>query len=277
MRGSPPPLRVATGLRGPKDPRLGVDVAGDVEAVGRKVTDLAVGDAVFGACRGAFAEYGCAKVSSLTKKPENVIYDQAACAAVAGVTALQALRDRARLRAGQTVLVNGAAGGVGTFAVQIAKVFGATVIGVCSTRNVEMVRSIGADRVIDYTKEDFTRATERYDVILDTISNHSLAACRRVLAPRGTYVAVGASSRGQWLGPLTRLLTTPLVSLFVNQRMVIAMTRSSATDLATLGDLMNTGRVTSVIDRRYELRQTADAVRYVEEGHARGKVVIHVA
>ena len=277
MRGSPPPLRVATGLRRPKDPRLGVDVAGDVEAVGRNVTDLAVGDAVFGACRGAFAEYGCAKPSSLTKKPENVTYEQAACATVAGITALQALRDRARLRAGQTVLVNGAAGGVGTFAVQIAKVFGATVIGVCSSRNVEMVRSIGADRVFDYTKEDFTQAAQRYDVILDTVSNHSLAAYRRALAPRGTYVAVGASNREQWLGPLTRLLSTPLMSLFVSQRMVIAMTRSSAADLATLGDLMNTGRVSSVIDRRYELREAADAIGYVEHGHARGKVVIRVA
>jgi len=277
MRGSPRPLRVATGLRRPKDPRLGVDVAGDVEAVGRSVTELAVGDAVFGACRGAFAEYGCAKPASLARKPENVAYEPAASATIAGITALQAVRTFARLQAGQAILVNGAAGGVGTFAVQIAKAFGATVIGVCSTHNVEMVRSIGADRVIDYTKEDFTRGTVRYDAILDTISNHSLAACRRVLSRRGTYVVVGAASHGQWLGPLARLLTTPLTSSFVSQRMVVAMARSNATDLATLGDLMESGKVTPVIDRRYELRETADAIGYVEQGHARGKVVVRVA
>jgi NADPH:quinone reductase-like Zn-dependent oxidoreductase len=277
MRGSPLPLRLATGLRRPNDPRLGVDVAGDVEAVGRNVTGLAVGDAVFGACRGAFAEYGCSKPSSLAKKPENVTYERAACATIAGITALQALREHARLRAGQTILVNGAAGGVGTFAVQIAKVFGVTVIGVCSTHNVEMVRSIGADRVIDYTKEDFTLAGRRYDVIIDNISNHSLAACRRALAPRGTYVVVGSASHGQWLGPLARLLTTPLMSPFVSQRMVVARARSRAADLATLEELIRTGKVTPVLDRTYELRDTADAIRYVERGHARGKVVVHVA
>ena len=275
MRGSPYPLRLATGLGRPKDPRLGVDVAGDVEAVGKSVTELVVGDAVFGGCRGAFAEFGCSKPSSLAKKPGNVTYERAACVTIAGLTALQAVRERARLQAGQTILVNGAAGGVGTFAVQIAKMFGATVIGVCSTRNVEMVSSIGADRVIDYTKEDFTRAAQRYDVILDNISNHSLAACRRVLAPRGTYVVVGASSLG--LGPVAHLIATPLLSLLVSQRMTIAMTRRNAADLATLGDLMKTGKVTSVIDRRYQLHETADAIRYAEEGHARGKVVVHVA
>src|SRR5262245_47244529 len=277
MRGSPYPLRVATGLRRPKDPRLGVDVAGDVDAVGRNVTDLAVGDAVFGACRGAFAEYGCAKPASLTTKPENVTYEQAAGATMAGITALQALRESAQLQAGQTILVNGAGGGVGTFAVQMAKVIGATVIGVCSTHNVEMVRSIGAARVIDYTKEEFTQAAQRVDVILDNISNHSLAACRRVLTPRGTYVVVGSSSPGHWLGPLARPLTTLLLSPFVAQRMSVAMTRSSPADLATLGDLMKTGKVTVVIDRRYELRETADAIRYLERGHARGKVIVGIA
>jgi NADPH:quinone reductase-like Zn-dependent oxidoreductase len=277
MRGSPYPMRVATGLSRPNDSRLGVDVAGDVEAVGSNVTDLAVGDAVFGACRGAFAEYGCAKPSTLARKPGNVTYEQAACATIAGITALQAIREYARLQAGQTILVNGAAGGVGTFAVQIAKALGATVIGVCSTRNVELVKSIGAARVIDYTTEDFTKAADRYDVLLDAISNHSLAACRRVLAPRGTYVVVGAASHGQWLGPLARLLTTPLSSPFVSQRMVVAMARSNAGDLAALGDLMKSGGVTPVIDRRYELHETADAIGYVARGHARGKVVVRVA
>jgi NADPH:quinone reductase-like Zn-dependent oxidoreductase len=277
MRGSPYPLRVAAGLRRPNDPRLGVDVAGDVEAVGKNVRGLVVGDAVFGGCRGAFAEYGCSKPSSLAKKPDTVAYKQAACATIAGVTALQALRERARLQAGQTILINGAAGGVGTFAVQIAKVLGATVTGVCSTQNVEMVGSIGADRVIDYTKEDFTRTVQRYDVVLDNIGNRSLAACRRVLTPRGTYVVVGSSSRGHWLGPLPRLLTTLLMSPLVSQRMALAMTRSSPGDLAMLGDLMKTGKVTAVIDRRYDLRETADAIRYLEQGHARGKVVVNVA
>jgi len=273
MRGTPYPLRLATGLRRPKDLRLGVDVAGDVEIVGKNVTELAVGDAVLGACRGAFAEYGCPKASSLTRKPTNVPYERAACVAIAGVTALQALRGYARLQVGQTILINGASGGVGTFAVQLAKTFGATVIGVCSTRNVDLVSSIGADRVIDYTKEDFTRATSRYDVILDIISNHSLAACRRVLAPNGAYVVVGASS--PWA--LTRLVTTPLLSPFVSQRLAVAMARSNATDLATLSALMETGQVTPVVDRRFGLRETADAIRYVEHGHARGKVVVDVA
>lgn len=273
MRGTPYPLRLATGLRRPKDPRLGVDVAGDVEVVGRSVTELVVGDAVFGGCRGAFAEYGCSKPVSLTRKPKNVPYERAACVTIAGLTALQALRRYARLQAGQTILINGASGGVGTFAVQIAKTFGATVIGVCSTRNVDMVSSIGADRVIDYTEADFTQATSRYDVILDTISNHSLAACRRVLVPDGAYVVVGASS--PWA--LTRLVTTPLLSAFVSQRLTVAMARSDAADLATLRDLMETGRVTPVIDQRFGLRETADAIRYVEQGHARGKVVVDVA
>jgi NADPH:quinone reductase-like Zn-dependent oxidoreductase len=273
LRGTPYPLRLATGLRRPNDPRLGVDVAGDVEVVGSSVTELVVGDAVFGACRGAFAEYACAKPASLTRKPVDVPYEQAACVAIAGVTALQALRRDARLQVGQTILINGASGGVGTFAVQIAKTFGATVIGVCSTRNVDMVRSIGADRVIDYTKENFTRTTARYDAMLDIISNHSLAECRRVLTRKGTYVVVGASS--PWA--LTRLVTTPLLSPFVSQRLAVTMARSDAADLATLGNLMETGEVTPVIDQRFALRETADAIRYVEEGHARGKVVLDVA
>jgi len=273
MRGTPYPLRLATGLRRPKDPRLGVDVAGDVEVVGKGVTELMVGDAVFGACRGAFAEYGCARPLTLARKHRNVPYEQAGSVAIAGVTALQALRGYARLQAGQTILINGASGGVGTFAVQIAKTFGATVTGVCSTRNVELIHSIGADRVIDYTKEDFTRATARYDVVLDIISNHSLAACRRALAPKGAYVVVGAAS--PWA--FTRLVTTPLLSPFVSQRLTVAMARSNAADLATLSALMENGQVTPVIDQRFALSETADAITYVEHGHARGKVVVDVA
>jgi NADPH:quinone reductase-like Zn-dependent oxidoreductase len=273
MRGSPYPLRLASGLRQPTDLRLGVDVAGDIEAVGSQVAVLSVGDAVFGGCRGAFAEYGCPKSGGLAKKPAHVSYEHAACVNIAGLTALQALRDHARLRAGQTILINGASGGVGTLAVQIAKAFGATVTGVCSTRNLEMVGSIGADRVVDYTREDFTRASQRYDVILDTIGNHSPLACRRVLTLRGTCVAVGASTGAG----MVRMVAAPLLSRFVGQRFTLARARHSAADLAALADLMSSGKLTPVIDRRFALRDTAAAMAYMEAGHVRGKIVINVA
>jgi NADPH:quinone reductase-like Zn-dependent oxidoreductase len=274
MRGLPYFLRITAGLRKPKNERLGVDVAGQVEAVGRSVTQFKPGDAVFGTCKGAFAEYACTSETALVMKPENVTFEQAASVPIAALTALQGLRDKGRIQAGQTVLINGAAGGVGTFAVQIAKSFGTNVAGVCRTGNVEMVRSIGADRVIDYTKEDFTKSAQRYDVILDSVGNHSFSACRRVLNPKGTYIAVGGPS-GRWMiGPLARLITALVLSRFASQKLVMVLAKLSKKDLTILCELMKTGKVTPVIDRRYSLIEVAAAIQYLEEGHARGKVVI---
>lgn len=276
MRGEPLPMRLATGLRQPKDPRLGVDLAGRVEAVGTRVKTLKVGDEVFGACRGAFAEYATGPERRLALKPANVTFEEAATLPVAGITALQGLRDTARLQAGQKVLVNGASGGVGTFAVQIAKALGALVTGVCSTRNVDMVRSLGADRVIDYTKEDFTTEDDRYDVLLDCVSNHPLSACRGVLTPNGTYAGVGGST-DQWVRALGNLIALLALSPFVSHRLKVVMVRATAEDLTMLGDWMASGKVRAVIDRRYPLHQTADAIRYSEGGHVRGKLVLQVS
>jgi NADPH:quinone reductase-like Zn-dependent oxidoreductase len=274
MRGMPYFLRMMAGLRQPKETRLGVDVAGQVEAAGKNVTSFKAGDEVFGSCRGALAEYARASESTLVTKPDSVTFEQAAAAPLAAWTALQGLRDEGQIRSGQKVLINGAAGGVGTFAVQIARSFGADVTAVCGTRNVDMVRSIGADRVIDYTREDFTKSGERYDLVLDTVGNHSLLACRRVLIPQGRYVAVGGPS-GRWMiGFLVRVIAAPVLSRFVSQKLSIVMARPSQEDLVTVRDLMETGRVTPVIDRRYELSEVPEAIRYLEEGHARGKVVI---
>lgn len=267
MRGTPYLFRIATGLHKPKFPRLGVDVAGHVEAVGGKVTQFKPGDEVFGACRGAFAEYACTSESSVVTKPNNVTFDQAASVNVAGVTALQALRDKGQIQPGQKVLINGAAGGVGTFAVQIARWFGADVTGVCSARNVDMVRSIGADRVIDYTREDFTYRGERYDVILDCIGNHPLSAYRRVLNPTGKYLAVGGPA-------LAHFIKILVLSLVVRQKLVLVAARRSKEDLTILRELMEKGKVTPVIDKRYRLSEVPEAIRYLEQGHARGKVVI---
>src|SRR5580658_3072172 len=220
MKGGPFIVRLLLGLRKPKIKHLGVDVAGQVEVVGRNVTQFKPGDAVFGTCRGAFAEYACtcesARVtkSALVMKPDNVTFEQAACVPIAALTALQGLRDKGRIRPGQKVLINGAAGGVGTFAVQIAKSFGTEVIGVCSTRNVDMVRSIGADRVVDYTQEDFTKSGQRYDLIFDSVGNHSLLACRRVLVPKGILIMVGAPSDARLIGLLARLIGALVLSLF---------------------------------------------------------------
>jgi len=276
MRGQPYFLRMMAGLRRPKDTRLGVDVAGEVVAVGTNVTSFKPGDEVFGACRGAFADYARTRESALAAKPGNVTFEQAAATPLAALTALQGLRDEGRIRPGQQVLINGAAGGVGTFAVQIARSFGANVTGVCSTRNVDMVRSIGADRVVDYSREDFTRGGRRYDLMLDTVGNHSLRACRRVLNPTGRYVAVGGRS-GRWMfGFLARVIAAPLWSRLVSQSMSIVMTKPSQEDLATLRGLVETGKVTPVIDRRYRLSDVPEAIRYLEAGHARGKVVITV-
>jgi NADPH:quinone reductase-like Zn-dependent oxidoreductase len=275
MRGKPYIVRLMMGMSRSKIKRPGVDVAGQVEAVGRNVTQFRPGDEVFGSCRGAFAEYVCAAQSALVTKPANVMFEGAAAVPVAGYTALQALRDKGHVQPGQTVLINGAAGGVGTFAVQIAKAFGADVTGVCSTGNVEMVRSIGADRVVDYTQEDFTRGGRRYDVILDNAGNHSLAACRRVLSPTGTYVAVGGPWRG-YVALLAHLITASVWSRFSNRKLRTLLAKGSTEDLATLRDLIEAGKVTPVIDRRYELSEVPQAIHYLEQGHARGKVVITV-
>ena len=273
MRGTPYIVRIMAGLLKPKDKRLGVDVAGQVEAVGRNVTQFRPGDEVFGACRGAFAEYACASESALVMKPDNVTFEQAASAPVAAFTALQGLRDKGQIQPGQKVLINGAAGGVGTFAVQIAKWFGADVTGVCSTRNADMVRSIGADRVIDYTQEDFTKSGQRYDLFFDCVGNHSLLACRRVLNPKGIYIVVGGPD-GRWLGPLARMIKTLVLSRFVSQNLVMFLARRSKEDLTIMHELMKAGKVTPVIDKRYKLSEVPEAIRYLEEGHARGKVVI---
>jgi len=274
MRGTPYFVRLMTGLRRPKVTRLGVDVAGQVEAVGRNVTQFKPSDEVFGTCRGAFAEYACTSESALVMKPDNVTLEQAASVPIAAFTALQGLRDKGQIQPGQRVLINGAAGGVGTFAVQIAKSFGADVTGVCSTRNVDMVRSLGADRVIDYTQEDFTKSGQRYDLIFDTVGNHSLLACRRVLNPKGTYIAVGGPSSRWMIGPLASAITAPVLSRFVDRKFVTFIAKGSKEDLTVMHELMEAGKVTPVIDKRYRLSEVPEAIRYLEEGHARGKVVI---
>jgi NADPH:quinone reductase-like Zn-dependent oxidoreductase len=274
MRGTPYIMRLDAGVGAPKVARLGVDFAGTVEAVGRSVKRFRPGDEVFGARNGAFAEYVAVREDrSLVAKPANVTFEHAASVPVAAVTALQALRDKGNIQAGQKVLINGASGGVGTFAVQIAKSFGAEVTGVCSTRNLELVRSIGADRVIDYTREDFTTSGERYDLILDMVGNHSLMRLRRVMAPDGTLVIVGGKE-GKWISPMDRPIKAFLLSPFVSQEMVMILAQLNQADLAFLANLMQSGKLTPVIDRRYALSETAEAIRYLEDGHARGKVLV---
>lgn len=274
MRGDPYAMRIQAGLLKPKVTRLGVDVAGEVEAVGSKVIQFKPGDAVFGTCRGAFAEYVCASESGFASKPDNISYEQAAAVPIAGLTALQCLRDKGHIQPGQKVLINGAAGGVGTFAVQIAKSFGTEVTAVCSTRNVEMVRSLGADRVIDYSREDFTTSGQRYDLIFDLVANHSLSAYRRVLSPKGMYIVAGVGPGRSVVTLLTRLITGRFLSWFVSQRFSVFGAKLSKDDLAIMADLMQAGKVTPVIDRCYGLSEVPEAIRYLEQGHARGKVVI---
>ena len=275
MRGEPYPVRIAAGgLRKPKDTRLGADVAGEVEAVGRNVTQFKPGDAVFGLCHGAFAEYACASESKLVIKPDCLTFEQAASVPIAAFTALQGLRDKGGIQPGQRVLVNGAAGGVGTFAVQIAKSFGAHVSGVCSTGNLEMVRSIGADQAIDYTQEDFTKGGHRYDMILDCVGNHSFSECRRVLNSKGIYVGAGGKTDNWMIGLLARTIKALVWSWFVSQKLVMVFAKSSQADLAVMHGLMKAGKVKPVIDKRYSLREVPEAIRYLETGHARGKVVI---
>lgn len=274
MRGTPYVGRAVMGLRKPKVTRLGVDFAGTVESVGKNVTQFKPGDEVFGGRTGAFAEYvSVGEDRAVVLKPPNLTFEQAAAVPVAAITALQGLRDKGRLQPGQKVLINGASGGVGTFAVQIAKSFGADVTGVCSTRNVDMVRSIGADRVIDYTREDFTKSGQRYDLILDNVGNRSLSECRRALNPKGKYVMVGGPA-GRWFDPLPRMLSASVLSRFVTQDMGAFVARLNKEDLTILRDLMQAGKVTPVIDRRYRLSEVPAAIRYLEEGHARGKVVV---
>ncbi len=274
MRGSPVVVRVMSGLLRPRRGRLGVDLAGVVESVGSRVTRFRPGDEVFGAARGAVAEYAPAREDRLVGKPASLTFEQAAAAPVAALTALQALRDKAGLEPGQRVLVIGASGGVGTFAVQIAKALGAVVTGVCSTRNVEMVAAIGAERVVDYTREDFAKGEDRYDVILDCIGDHSLSDYRRVMNPRGVHVGVGGS--GGVMEMLVGFLAVRAVSPFVSQRFVSFIASLNGKDLGVLAELMASGQVKPVIDRSYPLEEAADAIRYLENGHARGKVVVTI-
>ena len=279
MRGTPYFIRlIDTGLFKPKDTRLGQDVLGVVEAVGKNVTKFKPGDEVFGAAGGAFAEYARTSEKNIVLKPAALTFEQAAAVPVAALTALQGLRDKGRIQPGQKILINGASGGVGTFAVQIAKSFGAEVTGVCSTRNADMVRALGADHVVDYIKEDFTQSAERYDLILDNVGNRPLSDIRRVLAPKGIYVLVGGGGPddGRWLGPLVGVIKTLLVSPFVSQDLTFFVAAINTDDLTTLNALMETGKVTPILDRTYPLQETAAAIRYLEQGRARGKVVIVV-
>lgn len=276
LRGSPYVMRLGTGIGAPLESRLGVDFAGVVEAVGKNVTRFKVGDQVFGGRTGAFADYVTIREDgALALKPPNMSFGQAAGVPIAGITALQALRDKGKLKAGEKVLINGASGGVGTFAVQIAKAYGAEVTGVCSTRNVEMIRSLGADHVFDYTREDYTESDRRFDLIIDNVGNHSLLANRRVLADDGILVIVGAP-KGNWIRPLMRPIKAMLLSPFVSQDFIMILAQLTAEDLATLADLMQSGKVTPVIDRSYGLDEVRDAIRYSEQGHARGKILVTV-
>lgn len=267
--------RLVSALSKLKNNRPGRDVAGQVEAVGSNVTQFKPGDAVFGWCGGAFAEYACTSQAKLVMKPDNASFEQAAAVPVAGLTALQGLRNKGKIQPGQKVLINGASGGVGTFAVQIAKSFGAQVTAVCSPRNLGLARSIGADRVIDYTREDFTKAGELYDVLFDIVANHSFSARRGVLNPKGIYVGAGIVGLGDSvIRLLSHMITEVVLSRFVRQRFVTLMTKLNKEDLTILRDLMAAGKLTPVIDRCYRLSEAPEAIRYFVEGHARGKVVI---
>jgi NADPH:quinone reductase-like Zn-dependent oxidoreductase len=278
MTGVPYLVRVmGYGLRKPKVGIRGRDVAGRAEAVGTNVTRFRPGDEVFGICDGSFAEYVCARPDKLAPKPANLSFEQAAAAPISGLTALQAIRDTGKVQPGQTVLIIGAAGGVGTFAVQLAKAFGAKVTGVCSTAKVDLVRSIGADEVIDYTREDVADGARHWDLIVDTAGRRSLSHLRRALAPRGTLVIVGGEGGGRWLGGFDRqILRAPAVSAFSRQRLRPLVAKERSEDLLALKELIEAGKVTPVVDRTYPLREAPEAIRYLEEGHARGKVVIRV-
>jgi NADPH:quinone reductase-like Zn-dependent oxidoreductase len=277
MTGRPYFARLAIGLRRPKVKVLGWDVAGTVEAIGASVTEPRVGDEVMGTCRGSFAELAVAPADKLVPKPAGLTFEQAATVPISGVTALQALRDKAQVQPGRTVLVIGAAGGVGTLAVQIAKAFGAEVTGVCSTSKMDLVRSIGADDAIDYTREDFADGSRRWDVILDTAGRRSLSHLRRALASKGTLVIVGGDGGGRWTGGFLRgAMRAPLVSPFVGQRLRGLTSKENREDLQAVRELIEAGKVSPVIDRTYPLVEVADAILYLEQGHPRGKIVITV-
>src|SRR5688572_28991719 len=281
IRGTPFLMRaMLAGLRKPKEPRVGIDCAGTVEAVGKDVTQFKPGDDVFGGKAGALAEYLCVPADGgIALKPASVTFEEAAGVQVAGCTALQALRDNGKAQPGQKVLINGASGGVGTFAVQIAKSMGADVTGVCSTRNVQLVMSLGADHVIDYTKEDFTKSAERYDLIIDNVGTQPLSGFREILKPKGIYIMIGAGGpdEGGLIGPMGRLIQALLMSPFISQKMRMVMAKVSQSDLKALADLMQSGKVRTVIDRTYPLSEVREAVRYLETGRARGKVIVAIA
>jgi NADPH:quinone reductase-like Zn-dependent oxidoreductase len=275
MSGRPLVGRPTVGLRRPKSDRLGVDFAGTVEAVGNDVTHVRPGDEVYGGRSGALAEYICVR-DAVVPKPVNLTFEEAAAVPVAAITALQGLRDKGGLEPGQRVLINGASGGVGTFAVQIAKALGAEVTGVCSTRNVELARSLGADHVVDYTREDFTRGDRRYDLMLDIAGTRSWRECRRILEPQASLVIVGAPKGTRLLGPLSHVARLRLASVGSSRKVVFFIAKLNRPDLTTLSELIEAGTVKPVIDRRYELSEVADAFRYLGEGHCQGKVVVSI-
>jgi len=276
LKGKPYATRLMSRLGRLKAGRPGVDVAGEVEAIGKKITRFKPGDEVFGAAAGALAEFATARESRLVLKPENLTFEQAASVNVAGMTALQGLRNKGQLAPGEKVLINGAAGGVGTYAVQIAKVFGAELTGVCSTRNLDLVKSIGADHAIDYLKEDFTQGRVLYDLIFDCVGNVSFSNCRRALTRHGKLVMVGAPHTNWMLAVMAPLLWAKLESWFVSQKAIAALAQSNQNDLVFISELLSAGKVTPVIDRVYNLNEAREAVRYLEEGHARGKVIVTV-
>jgi NADPH:quinone reductase-like Zn-dependent oxidoreductase len=280
VEGTPYVMRaMGVGLRKPKDTRLGVDFAGTVEAVGKNVTKFKPGDEVFGGRTGSFADYVCVRESrAVALKPADITFEHAASVPIAGITALQAVRDKGKIQPGQKVLINGASGGVGTFAVQIAKSYGGDVTGVCSTRNLDLVRSLGADHVIDYTKEDFTKTDQLYDVIIDNVGNRSLSECRRALKSKGILVLIGGGGANEQglIGPMAKPIKAMLLSPFVSQKVGMLLAELNHDDLASLAELMQSGKMKPVIDRTYKLSEVPEAIKYLEQGHARGKVVIAV-
>jgi NADPH:quinone reductase-like Zn-dependent oxidoreductase len=276
MRGEPYAIRLMAGLGKPKNKRLGSDVAGVVESVGRSVTQFKPGDAVYGLCQGAFGEFVCTAEEKLVKKPDAISFEHAASIPIAALTALQALRDKGKIQAQQTVLINGASGGVGTFGVQIAKSLGAAVTGVTSTRNLELVRSIGADHVIDYTMQNFTNGDQRFDLILDCVGNHTFSEYRRALNRGGRVVAAGGKTDNWMLKPIARMVSARFQSIFVSQKEVSILAKMNQPDLLALNELLLSKKIVPVIDRLCTLQEIPTAIRYLEEGHARGKIIMTI-